>query len=297
MKNRDSTHFGYTVIIGRPNVGKSSLLNRIVGSKISITSCKPRTTRCQILGIKTFRDIQVAYIDTPGFHLENDKNCSDYISWKTLQGVDLIIFVIEPYWNEQDVLVLKQLQFQSITTPTFLVINKIDRMKNFSELLPLIKKTSFLHPFSAIIPISVKTGDQVGILEQKINDQMPKSFFCFSPGQTTDRNDQFLAIETIREKLMRFLHREIPYSLKVTISMFQREEKMLSISAVIWVAREGQKGIVIGKYGKWIKKVGITARVDMEKLFRKKIFLQLWVKLRENNYPMRWKQDFNTFCD
>ncbi|AJC50252.1 GTPase Era, partial [Coxiella endosymbiont of Amblyomma americanum] len=280
--NKEITHCGRTVIIGRPNVGKSSLFNQIVGCKISITSQKPQTTRHRILGIKTFDNTQVIYIDTPGFLLQLSKMTGCYanrIACGALQeNINLVLFVIEPYWNEQDALVLKYLQ--GIKVPIFLIINKTDQVRNLVELLPFIKRISFLHAFSEIIPISVKTGDQIKVLERKINEQMPESCFSFPPEQITDRNDQFIAAEIIREKLMRLLNQEIPYLLTVTVIMFQRKENVLYISAIIWVTRRGQKGIVIGKYGKWIKKIGISARIDMEKLFGQKIFLHIWVKFK-----------------
>ncbi|WP_304985464.1 GTPase Era [Coxiella-like endosymbiont] len=279
--NKNVTYCGYATIIGRPNVGKSSLLNQILGYKLSITSRKPQTTRYRILGIKTFKNIQVIYVDTPGLHSDTFQMINRYmnrIARETLQDVNLILFVIEPHWDERDTWVLKQ--FQNIERPVFLIINKIDQIRTYSELLPLIEKVSSLYSFKEIIPLSAKTGDQIGVLEQKINDQIPESPFCFPPKKVTDRSDQFLAAEIIREKLMRSLGQEIPYSLAVTLVMFQREEKILRISAVIWIERKGQKGIVIGKDGERLKKVGTTVRIDMERLLNQKVFLQLWVKVK-----------------
>lgn len=279
--NKNVTYCGYIAIIGRPNVGKSSLLNKILGYKLSITSRKPQTTRYRILGVKTFKNVQVIYVDTPGLHSDTPRMINRYmnrIAREALQDVDLILFVIEPHWDERDTWVLKQLQ--NIEAPVFLIINKTDQIKAHSELLPLIKKVSSLYLFKEIIPLSAKTDDQIGVLEQKINDQMPESPFYFPPEQVTDRSDQFLAAEIIREKLMRSLGQEIPYSLAVTLVMFQREQKILRISAVIWIERKGQKGIVIGKDGERLKKIGTTVRIDMERLFNQKVFLQLWVKVK-----------------
>lgn len=275
------TYCGYATIIGRPNVGKSSLLNKILGYKLSITSRKPQTTRYRILGIKTFKSIQVIYVDTPGLYFGTSRRINLYmnrIARRSLQEVNLILFVIEPRWDECDTLVLKQLQ--SIDTPVFLVINKIDKIKDYSELLPLIKKVSFLYSFKEIMPLSAKTGYQIEFLEKKIKEQMPESPFYFLPKQITDRSDEFIASEIIREKLMRSLEQEIPYSIAVTLVRFQRGEKILRVSAVIWIERKGQKRIVIGKNGERIKKIGIIARIDMEKFFKQKIFLQLWVKVK-----------------
>ena len=279
--DRNVTRCGYTAIIGRPNIGKSLLFNQILGFKLSITSRKPQTTHYRILGIKTLKNTQVIYVDTPGLHSDIPRAinyCMNYIALGVLQDVDLIVFVIGPHWDKRDTWVLTQLQ--DIGTPIFLVINKIDQMKDRSELLPLIKQASSLHSFKEVILVSAKTGDQIKVLEQKINEQMPESPFYFSSEQITDCSDQFLAAEIIREKLMRLLGQEIPYSLAITIVIFQWEEKILRISAVIWVERKGQKRIVIGKDGERLKKVGTIARIDMERLFNQKVFLQLWVKLK-----------------
>ncbi|PMB54496.1 GTP-binding protein Era [Coxiella-like endosymbiont] len=276
--NKNVTYYcGYVTIIGRPNVGKSSLLNQILGYKLSITSRKLQTTRYRILGIKTFKNIQILYVDTPGLHFDTSRMINRYmnrIAWEAFQKVNLILFVIEPHWDEHDTWVLKQIQ--NIEIPVFLIINKIDQIKLHSKLLPLIKKVSSFYTFKEIIPFSAKTGDHIEILEQKINDQIPESCFHFPPQQVTDASDQFLAAEIIREKLMRSLGQEIPYSLAVRLVMFQREKKIIRISAVIWIERKGQKRIVIGKNGERLKKIGTIMRIDMEKLFNQKVFLQLF---------------------
>ncbi|WP_264774049.1 GTPase Era [Coxiella burnetii] len=275
------TYCGYAAIIGRPNVGKSTLLNQLLEQKISITSRKPQTTRYQILGVKTFKDIQVIYVDTPGLHAGTERTINRYMN-RTARGalrdVDAIVFVIEPHWESQDAWVLDNLK--EIETPVFLVINKVDKIKNRAELLPLIEKVSSLYAFQKIIPLSAKTGDQVGTLEQAVHQLMPESPFYFPPEQVTDRSDQFMASEIIREKLMRLLGQEIPYSLAVTLIEFRKEEKIIRISAVIWVEKKSQKGIVIGKGGERLKRVGTNARLDMEKWFGKRVFLQLWVKVK-----------------
>ena len=279
--NKNITHCGYTAVIGRSNVGKSSLLNQILGYKLSITSRKPQTTRYRILGIKTFKDLQVIYVDTPGLHLDVPRMINRYMNRtarEALQNADLIIFVIELHWDERDIRVLQELQ--CIETPVFLVINKTDQVKDRSKLLPLIKKVSSLYPFKEIIPVSARTNDQVEVLEKKINDWMPESPFYFPPEQVTDCNDQFLAAEIIREKLMQLLGQEVPYSSAVTILTFKREEKILRISAIIWVERKGQKGIIIGKDGERLKKISTIARIDMEKLFNQRVFLQVWIKVK-----------------
>lgn len=279
--NNQSAHCGYVAIIGRPNVGKSTLLNQLLGQKISITSRKPQTTRFRIFGVKTLKNMQVIYIDTPGLHIDAHRAINRYMNRmarSVLQEVDIVVFLIEPHWGARDEWVLNQ--FKNIEIPVFLVINKIDQIKDRGELLPLIEKISPLFPFQEIIPLCVKTGDQVGVLEQTIIQYLPESPFYFPPKQVTDRSDQFMASEIIREKLVRSLGQEIPYSLAVTIVVFQPEENIIRISAVIWVEKKGQKGIVIGREGERLKKIGTTARADMEKLFDKKVFLQLWVKVK-----------------
>ena len=275
------TYCGYAAIIGRPNVGKSTLLNQLLGQKISITSCKQQTTRYQILGIKTFQDIQVIYVDTPGLHADTERRINRYMNRTTrdaLRDIDAIVFVIEPHWEFQDAWVLDNLK--EIETPVFLVINKVDKIKNRTELFLLIEKVLSLYAFQKIIPLSAKTGDQVGTLEQAVQQLMPESPFYFPPEQVTDRKDQFMVSEIIREKLIRLLGQEIPYSLAVTLIEFRKEEKIVRLSAVIWVEKKSQKGIVIGKGGERLKRVGTNARLDIEKWFGKKVFLQLWVKVK-----------------
>ena len=279
--NNYHTYCGYAAIIGRPNVGKSTLLNQLLGKKISVTSCKPQTTRYQILGVKTLKDIQIVYVDTPGLHSGKQRMINRYMNrtaCSVLIDADVILFVIEPDWKMQDVFVLNTLQ--KVKAPVLLIINKVDKIKNRFELLPLIRKVSHLRTFRNIIPLSAKTGDQIEVLEQMIKQYIPKSLFYFPPEQVTNRDDQFMASEIIREKLMRLLGQEIPYSLAVTLVSFQKEKKITHISAVVWVEKRSQKGIVIGKCGEKLKKVGTNARLDLEKWFRKKVFLQLWVKIK-----------------
>ena len=278
-----TTHCGYAAIIGRPNVGKSTLLNQLLGQKISITSRKPQTTRYQILGVKTFKDIQVIYVDTPGLHEGAGRRTllNRYMNRATrgaLRDVDVIVFVIEPHWGLQDVWILDNLK--QMEPPVFLVINKVDKIKNRTKLLPLIEKVSSLYTFQKIIPLSAKIGDQVGILERVIKQLMPKSPFYFLSDQVTGHRDQFITSEIIREKLMRLLGQEIPHSLAVTLVKFQKEKQVVRILAMIWVEKNSQKGIVIGKHGERLKRVGTQARLNLEQWFGKKVFLQLWVKVK-----------------
>jgi GTP-binding protein Era len=278
------THCGFVAILGRPNVGKSTLLNRLLGKKISITSRKPQTTRYQILGIKTENDNQIIYVDTPGLHADLHHAMDRYmnrVARAALQGMEVIVFVVDAnHFNEEDEWVLNQIK--AAKTPVILVINKIDRLKDRSSLLPYIEQMTEKFQFYKIIPLSAKTGDQVEELEKEIIACLPAGPFQFPPDQITDRHEQFMAAEIIREKLMRQLGQEIPYALAVTIIAFKKETKITRISAVIWVEKPGQKGIVIGKSGERLKKVGQNARLDMEKLFGQKVFLQLWVKIKSN---------------
>lgn len=277
-----TTYCGTVVIVGRPNVGKSTLLNHLLGKKISITSHKPQTTRHRILGIKTDENVQAVYLDTPGLHAGSQRAINKYMNRAArmaLQDVDVIIFVVDgEHWDRQDQWVLEQLQHADC--PVILVLNKIDRIKDRGTLLPYIEKVSQQYKFYKMIPISAKNGDQLPALEAEIVKCLPESPFYFSPDQVTDRNDQFIVSEVIREKLMRLLGQELPYALTVTIIAFKKEEKIVRISGVIWVEKKGQKGIVIGKEGHLLKKIGQQARLDLERYFDQKVYLQLWVKVK-----------------
>lgn len=278
------THCGFVSIVGRPNVGKSTLLNRLLGKKISITSRKPQTTRFQIFGIKTIDHVQIIFVDTPGLNPDLHREMDRYMNRTAraaLDGVEVIVFVVDAHhFDAADQWVLDQIK--ETKTPVILAINKIDRLEDRAKLLPYIEKISQQFNFCKIIPLSAKTGDQVDVLEKEIIQFLPEGPFQFSPDQMTNQEDQLMASEIIREKLMRQLGQEIPYALAVTILAFEKEEKLTRISAVIWVEKDSQKGIVIGKNGERLKKVGQNARLDMEKLWGQKVFLQLWVKVKNN---------------
>lgn len=280
--NNSTTHCGYIAILGRPNVGKSTLLNHLLGQKVSITSRKPQTTRQRILGVKTKDDVQFIYLDTPGLHRDEKRNMNYYMNRAARiasQEVDVIVFMVEAnQWNEEDQWAFSQIK--DVNCPVILAVNKIDKMKDRSALLPFLKKVSKEFQFHSIIPLSAKNGDQVETLEKGIAKYLPESPFCFPPDQVTDRSEQFVASEIIREKLTRVLGQELPYAITVSILAFEKEEKITRISAVIWIEKKGQKGIVIGKGGGVLKKVGMQARIDMERFFNQKVFLQLWVKVR-----------------
>ena len=279
---------GYVAIIGKPNVGKSTLMNYILGKKISITSRKPQTTRHRILGIKTTEETQVVYVDTPGMHYDHKRAMNRIMNRaakSALADVDVVLFLIEAMqWDSEDAAVLKKLE--TLEIPVLLVINKIDHVRNKAELLPFIENLAKQFPFATIVPISAKTGLQIESLEKTIEEYLPHEGNLFPPEQFTDRNDRFIASEFVREKLMRALGEELPYELTVTIEAFEEQKKIVKIAAIIWVSREGQKGIVIGDRGAVLKSVGIDARRDLEEYFEKKVLLKLWVKVKAG-----WAED------
>ena len=282
MTDESIHHCGYVAIVGRPNVGKSTLLNRILGQKISITSERPQTTRHRILGVKNTDNSQVIYVDTPGLHLGGKKAINRYMNRaasSSISDVDAVIFVVDrTRWTDEDDHVLEKVK-QS-TVPVFLAINKIDGVKEKDVLLPYLTMLSEKHRFYQMIPISAKLGDGVEQLEAEIGKVLPVSEPFFPVDQVTDRSERFMASEFVREKLMRSLTQELPYSTTVEIEKFSMENGVRHIHAVIWVEREGQKGIIIGKKGQQLKRIGELARKDMEIAFDGKVFLQLWVKVR-----------------
>ena len=279
---------GYVSIVGRPNVGKSTLLNRILGQKISITSRKPQTTRHNIVGINTKKAAQMVYVDTPGMHINNVGAMNQYLNRaanQTLNDVDVILFLVENIkWTDEDEAVLQKLLTTKI--PVVLVVNKSDRIEDKARLFDHMNKLSEKMTFAEIIPISAKNGKHVDKLEEIVESYMPEGDLIYPEDQVTDRSVRFLASEMIREKLMRSLGQELPYSLTVEIEKFTEEGGLIDIAAIIWVERKGQKAIIIGNKGQNLKNIGQQARVDMEKMLDQKVFLQLWVKVKEG-----WSDD------
>jgi GTP-binding protein Era len=275
---------GYVAIIGRPNVGKSTLINRVLGQKLCITSRRPQTTRHRILGIKTSNESQLIYVDTPGLHIDDKRAMNRYMNRaaaSSINDVDVILFVVDGMnWTDEDERVLDRLK-EDAKAPVILVINKMDKLEDKDVMLPHIELLSEKFAFANVLPISARRGSNMEQLEQEVTQLMPEGELIFPEDQLTDRSSRFLAAELVREQLFRHLGQELPYSITVEIEQFDDEEKMYRIGAVIYVERDGQKSIVIGKKGELLKSVGKGARLEMQSLFGKKVFLRLWVKVRE----------------
>jgi GTP-binding protein Era len=282
MSEKD-TRCGLVTIIGRPNVGKSTLLNRLVGEKISITSSRAQTTRHRLLGIKTTENAQIVYVDTPGLHADNKSMMNrqmNRVATASLQGVDCIVLMIAASgWVDTDEYPLRLVAKQGI--PVILAINKIDQMKDRRQLLPFIEQSKNKMPFAAIVPLSARAGTNVEDLERAILEYLPHQPLIYPADQITDRSERFLAAELIREQIFRGFQQEVPYATAVSIDQFKRVKRTLYIEATIWVEKEGQKPILIGKSGERLKTVGSRARLAMQKLFAAKVHLNLWVKVRE----------------
>lgn len=277
-----TSYCGYIALVGRPNVGKSTLLNRILHLKLSITSRKPQTTRHRILGIHSDQDCQFVYVDTPGIHEINQKAMNRMMNKtasSTLRDVDVIVFIIDgTKWTPQDEHVLNLIK--NTEKPTLLIINKIDKITDKSTLLPWIEQLSERYPFAAIIPLSAKTGAQVDMLQQAIRPFLPEGPHLFDDDQYTDRPTRFLCAELLREKIFRLCGEEIPYASNVEIESFKEEEQLIRIHALILVDKESHKRMIIGDKGQKLKEMATSARLDMEKLLGKKVFLQCWCKVK-----------------
>lgn len=277
------SHVGYVALVGRPNVGKSTLLNRILGQKISITTRKPQTTRHQIIGIKTEDDSQVIYVDTPGIHRHGGKainRAMNRAAHSVFHDVDVVVMIVEgDRWGDEEDMILGYLR--EVSKPVILAINKVDRIADKEKLLPVLEAHAKRYPFHALVPISARKGNYVDQLESLVTGLLPAAPALFPEDQITDRSERFLAAEIVREKLMRQLGQELPYALTVEIERFQDGPSVIEISALIWVERAAHKSIVIGNQGARLKDVGSQARKDMETMFGKQVFLQLWVKVRE----------------
>ena len=293
--NTQSARCGYIAIIGRPNVGKSTLLNHILGMKLSITSRKPQTTRHQILGIKNSAigngiSVQAIYVDTPGIHQRSGTAINKYMNraaTSVLSDVDLILYVVQAgQWTEEDQAIIEKLKH--VTSPVLLVVNKIDKLASKEKLLPLIEELSSKYSFTEILPVSALNGVNIDILEQKVAELLPENEPFYPDDQLTDRSMRFLASEIIREKLIRELGQELPYTSTVNIDKYDEdpEKDIVRIHATIYVESNGQKSIIIGKKGARLKSIGTKAREDITKMIETKVYLNLWVKVREG-----WSND------
>lgn len=282
-EQQPETYCGFIAIVGRPNVGKSTLLNKILGQKISITSRKAQTTRHRIVGIKTEGVYQEIYVDTPGLHIEEKRAINRLMNRaasSAITDVDLVIFVVDgTHWNDDDEMVLNKLRKTKV--PVVLAINKIDNIKNKDDLLPFITEISQKFNFADIVPMSAEKGNNLDAIEKIVRKSLRPGVHHFPEDYVTDRSQRFMASEIIREKLMRFMGEELPYSVTVEIEQFKVNERgTYEINGLILVERDGQKKIVIGRKGEKLKKIGTEARLDMERLFDNKVHLELWVKVK-----------------
>ena len=278
---------GYVALIGRPNVGKSTLLNSILGEKVAIVTQRPQTTRNRIVGIKTLPDAQIIFMDTPGIHQPRNKlgEAMTKTAIDSLGEVDIVLFMVEargPGKAEHRVMDL----LKDMSAPVFLLVNKIDELKK-PEVLPVIEKYREIYSFAEVIPISALTHDGLDILLDRICEYLPRGPQYYSDDLVTDQLERFMVAEIIREKIMELTEEEIPHSVAVQVNIWkEREDGLVSISCNIFVERDGQKAIIIGREGSMLKTIGTKARMDIEKLLNARVFLELWVKVKKN-----WRND------
>ncbi len=274
---------GFVALIGRPNVGKSTLMNHLLKQKISITSRKPQTTRHRILGINTTDAGQAIYMDTPGMHNSEKRALNRYLNRTadtTLLGVDVIVWLIDGLsWHEYDEAIFKKLEQAGL--PVILAVNKVDKVADKEAILTFFNEAQHRFPFKHLVPISALKRTNLDQLESLIMGLLPERDLIYPEDQVTDRSERFLAAEIVREKLTRRLGDELPYELAVEIERYEEKSYITKIYAIIWVERLTQKNIVIGKDGEMLKKVGTDARMDIEKLIGQKVYLQLWVKVKK----------------
>ena len=280
----ENQHCGFIAIVGRPNVGKSTLLNHILGQKISITSRKPQTTRHRIMGVETEGDYQAIYVDTPGLHIEEKRAINRLMNRaanSSLSDVNLVFFLVDgTHWTEDDEMVLNKLRKTDF--PVVLCINKVDNVQDRTDVMQHMMEVSKKMEFVDVVPISAKQGKNIDVLRKHVREHLPKATHHFPEEYVTDRSQRFMASEIIREKLMRFTGDELPYSVTVEIERFDYnpDNDGFHINALILVERTGQKKMVIGKAGEKIKTIGREARIDMEELFGRKVYLETWVKVK-----------------
>ena len=280
----ENQHCGFIAIVGRPNVGKSTLLNHILGQKISITSRKPQPTRHRIMGVETEGDYQAIFVDTPGLHIEEKRAINRLMNRaanSSLSDVNLVFFLVDgTHWTEDDEMVLNKLKKTDF--PVVLCINKVDNVQDRTNVMQHMMEVSKKMDFIDVVPISAKQGKNIDVLRKHVREHLPKATHHFPEEYVTDRSQRFMASEIIREKLMRFTGDELPYSVTVEIERFDYnpDNDGFHINALILVERTGQKKMVIGKAGEKIKTIGREARIDMEELFGRKVYLETWVKVK-----------------
>lgn len=275
---------GFIAVAGRPNVGKSTLVNALVGRKVSIVTPKPQTTRRRVLGVKTLPKAQLIFVDTPGLHSGERRAINRSMNRSAVTAAseaDLCLLVVEALqWGEDDELALRRLSI--LERPLGLVVNKIDKAKPREKLLPFMQEMLARHDFKFVVPVSAYKAENLQELEKLLIQDMPESPMLFPADQVTDQDEALRASEFVREQLIIALREEVPYSVAVQVDECVLDGSMLRVTATIWVEREGQKAIVIGQGGGLLKQVGKAARLEMEREFGHKVFLRMWVKVREN---------------
>jgi len=284
MNNSTTKKTGMVSLIGKTNVGKSTLLNQLVEQKVSITSRKPQTTRQRLLGIKTEGSNQIIYVDTPGFHQGHKRALNKFMNktaLSSIEGVDIILFVVDALnFSQTDEHLLSQVSTKD--NQVMLVINKIDKVAKKEKLIPFVEEVTKLFPFSEVIPISALKRKNIDILEKEITKRLPVGAHLYPEDQIADSSERFLASEIIREKCISRVGDEIPYRLSVVIDNFKEEDKLITIDGTIYIEKSSQKGIVIGEQGKRLKAIGTAARKDLERMLGNKVMLRLWVKVKKD---------------
>ncbi len=284
MNNSTTKKTGMVSLIGKTNVGKSTLLNQLVEQKVSITSRKPQTTRQRLLGIKTEGSNQIIYVDTPGFHQGHKRALNKFMNktaLSSIEGVDIVLFVVDALnFSVTDEHLLSQVSTKD--NQVMLVINKIDKVAKKEKLIPFVEEVIKLFPFSEVIPISALKRKNIDILEKEITKRLPVGAHLYPEDQIAGSSERFLASEIIREKCISRVGDEIPYRLSVVIDSFKEEDKLITIDGTIYIEKESQKGIVIGEQGKRLKAIGTAARKELEGMLDNKVMLRLWVKVKKD---------------
>ena len=284
MNSSQTKKTGMVSLIGKTNVGKSTLLNQLVEQKVSITSRKPQTTRQRLLGIKTEGSNQIIYVDTPGFHQGHKRALNKFMNktaLSSIEGVDIVLFVVDALnFSQTDEYLLSQVSTKD--NQVMLVINKIDKVAKKEKLIPFVEEVTKLFPFLEVIPISALKRKNIDILEKEITKRLPVGDHLYPEDQIADSSERFLASEIIREKCISRVGDEIPYRLSVVIDSFKEEDKLITIDGTIYIEKSSQKGIVIGEQGKRLKAIGTAARKDLERMLDNKVMLRLWVKVKKD---------------